>query len=50
MPQAATVKSLPASFRIDEGPAPAKPWSSCVLLEGGMDQLIDQHLERMAAL
>jgi putative transposase len=61
MPQTATIKSLPAAFRMMKAmQAEGVEWGEdyrdgarhavAELLEGRMDQLIDQHLERMAEL
>jgi putative transposase len=61
MPQTATIKSLPAAFRMMKGmQAEGLEWGEdyrgaaqqalTELLQGRMDQLIDEHLERMAEL
>src|SRR5918995_4548511 len=61
MPQTATIKSLPAAFRMMKAmQAEGVEWGEeyrgaarhalAELLEGRMGQLIDQHLERMAEL
>ena len=61
MPQTATIRSLPAAFRMMKGmQAEGLEWGEdyrgaaqqalTELLEGRMDQLIDEHLERMAEL
>lgn len=61
MPQTATIKSLPAAFAMMKAmQAEGVEWGEdyrgaarqalAELLEGRMDQLIDAHLERMAAL
>jgi putative transposase len=61
MPQTATIKSRPAAFRMMKAmQAEGLEWGEdyrqgardalAELLEGGMDQLIDEHLERMAEL
>ena len=61
MPQAATIKSLPAAFRMmkamqvqgiewDEDYRASARHALAGLLEGRMDQLLDEHLERMAEL
>jgi transposase-like protein len=61
MPQTATIKSLPAAFRMMKAmQADDVEWGEdyrgaarqavAELLEGRMDQLIDEHLERMAEL
>ena len=61
MPQTATIKSLPAAFRMlkamqaedvewGEDYRQATRQALAELLEGRMDQLIDEHLERMAEL
>jgi transposase-like protein len=61
MPQTATIKSLPAAFRMmkamqgedlewGEDYRGAAQQALTELLEGRMDQLIDEHLERMAEL
>jgi putative transposase len=61
MPQTATIKSLPAAFRMMKAmQAEGVEWGEdyrqgardavAALLEGRMDQLIDEHLERMAEL
>ena len=61
MPQTATIKSLPAAFAMMKAmQAEGVEWGEdyragarhalAELLEGRMDQLIDQHLERMAEL
>jgi putative transposase len=61
MPQTATIKSLPAAFRMMKAmQAEGLEWGEddrgaarhalTALLEGRMDQLIDEHLERMAEL
>jgi Transposase, Mutator family len=61
MPQAATIKSLPVAFAMvkamraegvewGEGCRAGARHALAELLEGRMDQLIDQHLERMAEL
>jgi transposase-like protein len=61
MPQTATLKSLPAAFRMMKAMrAEGIEWGEdyrqgardavAELLRGRMDQLIDEHLERMAAL
>jgi hypothetical protein len=58
MPQTATIKSLPAAFAMMKAmQAEGVEWGEdyragarhalAELLEGRMDQLIDQHLERM---
>lgn len=59
MPQTATIKSLPAAFRMMKAmQAEGVEWGEddrgaarhalAAVLEGRMDQLIDVHLERMA--
>jgi transposase-like protein len=61
MPQTATIKSLPAAFRMMKAmQAEGVEWGAdyrqgardavAELLRGRMDQLIDEHLERMAEL
>jgi hypothetical protein len=61
MPQTATIKSLPAAFRMMKAmQAVGVEWGEdyraaardavAELLRGGMDQLIEKHLERMAEL
>jgi putative transposase len=61
MPQTATIKSLPAAFRMMKAmQADGVEWGEdyrqgargavAALLRGRMDQLIDEHLERMAEL
>ena len=61
MPQTATIKSLPAAFRMMKAmQAEGIEWGEdyrqgarqavAALLRGRMDQLIDEHLERMAEL
>jgi putative transposase len=61
MPQSATIKSLPAAFRMMKAmQAEGLEWGEdyrgaiqqalAELLEGRMDQLIDEHLDRMAEL
>jgi putative transposase len=61
MPQTATIKSLPAAFAMMKAmEAEGLEWGEdyrasarhalAALLEGRMDQLIDEHLERMAEL
>jgi hypothetical protein len=61
MPQTATIKSLPAAFRMmkamqaedlewGEDYRGAAQQALTELLEGRMDQLIDEQLERMAEL
>jgi hypothetical protein len=61
MPQTATIKSLPVAFAMlkamraegvegGEGYRGAARQALVELLEGRMDQLIDEHLERMAEL
>ena len=61
MPQTATIKSLPAAFRMMKAmQAEGVEWGEdyrqgareavAQLLRGRMDQVIDEHLERMAAL
>jgi hypothetical protein len=61
MPQTATIKSLPAAFRMmkamqveglewGEAYRGAAQRALADLLEGRMDQLVDAHLERMAEL